>query len=323
MSNKKGGFIISLDFELMWGVRDKKTVENYGESIRTVHQIVPQLLNLFRRYKIKATWATVGLLFAENEADLLACQPKEEPSYLDQNLTPYSDVDNHKKNFANLNYWCYSLIDLIKTKYPEQELSTHTFSHYYCLENGQTIHQFEEDIIAAVQIAKRKNIEITSIVFPRNQVREDYLKVCKKHGITNYRGVEKAWFYRAEANSKESKAKRAFRLLDSYINISGHNTFQPSKENVIIDIPASRFFRPYSQKLSFLEKTKVKRIQNDLSYAAKNGEYYHLWWHPHNFGTNKDKMFEQLEEILKHVSDLTEKYNFRSFTMSEATNSVS
>ena len=31
-----GKFVISLDFELMWGVRDIETVESYGENLRGV-----------------------------------------------------------------------------------------------------------------------------------------------------------------------------------------------------------------------------------------------------------------------------------------------
>ena len=34
--DKQGYFVISLDFELFWGVRDKRTIEAYGKSIRNV-----------------------------------------------------------------------------------------------------------------------------------------------------------------------------------------------------------------------------------------------------------------------------------------------
>ena len=60
---KCGKFVISLDFELIWGVRDKRTIQSYGENLRGVHQAIPRLLNLFDQYKIKGTFATVGFLF--------------------------------------------------------------------------------------------------------------------------------------------------------------------------------------------------------------------------------------------------------------------
>ena len=59
----KGIFTISLDFELFWGVRDHRTLEDYGENVRNVHKIVPGLLALFDKYDIHCTWATVGFLF--------------------------------------------------------------------------------------------------------------------------------------------------------------------------------------------------------------------------------------------------------------------
>jgi hypothetical protein len=54
--------IISLDFELFWGVRDKRTIGNYGRNILGVREALPAMLALFRDYGIRATWATVGLL---------------------------------------------------------------------------------------------------------------------------------------------------------------------------------------------------------------------------------------------------------------------
>ena len=66
---------------------------------------------------------------------------------------------------------------------PNMEIGTHTFSHYYCLEDGQTNEQFKEDLIAAVSIAKSKNIATESIVFPRNQYSPEAIAICAEHGI--------------------------------------------------------------------------------------------------------------------------------------------
>jgi len=40
-----GAFVISLDFELLWGVRDKRTIADYGANIRGVRDAVPALLD--------------------------------------------------------------------------------------------------------------------------------------------------------------------------------------------------------------------------------------------------------------------------------------
>ena len=60
-----------------------------------------------------------------------------------------------------------------------------------------------------------------------------------------------------------------------------------------------------------------------MSYAAKNNQIYHLWWHPHNFGMNTKENFDTLNKILDHYSQLNQKYNFTSLTMSELTEKLS
>src|SRR5277367_5273170 len=85
-----GGFVISLDFELHWGVRDHRSVDQYRENLLGVRQAVPAILELFERYGIHATWATVGFLFFASLDDLKAGVPDELPSYCDASLNPYT-----------------------------------------------------------------------------------------------------------------------------------------------------------------------------------------------------------------------------------------
>lgn len=54
-----------------------------------------------------------------------------------------------------------------------------------------------------------------------------------------------------------------------------------------------------------------------MTYAAKRGLLYHLWWHPHNFGRDIEENFNTLRNILAHYKKLNVKYNFESKTMKE------
>ena len=47
-----GSFIISLDFELFWGVRDNHTLENYGENILGAKNALLSILTIFEKYGI-------------------------------------------------------------------------------------------------------------------------------------------------------------------------------------------------------------------------------------------------------------------------------
>ena len=312
---QNGVFVISLDFELYWGVRDSRSIEQYGDNIRGVWKAIPQLLNLFEKYDISATFAIVGFLFSDNGRDINDFSPNEKPNYENTRLSPYQSNKEFKKKCKEL-YFALPLVRDIKKRL-NQEIASHTFSHYYCMEKGQKASEFKDDIISAKKIAQKEEITIQSLVFPRNQCNEDYLKIAKQMGIIAYRGNETAWFQRPKKEKDISLVERFFRIFDSYANISGHNCFYLKKpdEKFPLNIPGSRFLRPHNPYLKVLEPLQKKRIIKSLRYAAKNKMAYHLWWHPHNFGIHQEKNFAFLEFILKEFQKLNLKYGFESKTM--------
>ena len=54
-------FVVSLDMELMWGVRDKRSKDQYGRQVLGEREAIPAMLDLFEREGIRATWAVVGM----------------------------------------------------------------------------------------------------------------------------------------------------------------------------------------------------------------------------------------------------------------------
>ncbi|MDB5230373.1 MAG: polysaccharide deacetylase family protein [Chitinophagaceae bacterium] len=318
-----GNFVISLDFELLWGVRDKKTIEEYGKNILGVHEVIPRLLVLFKKFNIHATFSAVGFLFFETKDELLSNIPPKLPNYKDKNLSPYTcHFDLVGENYVIDKYhYAPELINLIKAD-GSHEIGTHTFSHYYCLEDGQTIYEFKEDLKKAIEIAKTRQIQLTSLIFPRNQFNNEYLAVCNELGITCYRGNERSWLYKARKAEQESSIRRLFRFIDAYINLSGHNCYSNEQisSKLPMDIPSSRFLRPYEKKFKLADGLRYLRIKRSMSHAAKNNLTYHLWWHPHNFGVNQQENFSFLERILRHYQYLNKKYQFESISMSHLAN---
>ncbi|WP_241492520.1 polysaccharide deacetylase family protein [Lacinutrix himadriensis] len=227
MKLNQGHLVISLDFELFWGVFDVRTLESYKSQLEKVSEIVPRLLQLSDTYNIKLTFATVGFLLAKNKEELLQYSPKKKPSYSDANFSPYRLYDAIGNNETKDPYhYATSLVEQIKQN-DNHEIGSHTFCHYYCNEAGQTEEQFEADLLATINIGKQQDIPIKSIVFPRNQINESYIKVCAKHGILSYRGIENHWMYNTKDTKQLGNTKhRIFRLLDAYLNISGHNTHE-------------------------------------------------------------------------------------------------
>ncbi len=312
-----GIFTISLDFELYWGMRDVVSVEGYENNLQGTPDAIEKMLQLFNDYGIHTTWATLGFLFCKNIEEVKKHSPNLLPSYTNDEINLYNYMEQN--TLEDLYHFAPKCIDLI-TSYPHQEIATHTFSHYYCLENGQNEEEFLLDLAASIKIALYKNIELTSLVFPRNQYNENYLEMIQQLGITSYRGNEKGWIYEAKSEQeKKTPIKRLLRILDSYINISGFHTYSLSdiSKQTPYNIPASRFLRPYSARLSFLDSLRLKRVTDAMTYAAKNGELFHIWWHPHNFGVDTDANLTFLTKILKHYKMLNKEYGLRSLTMGE------
>lgn len=319
MTRQKGILIISLDFELYWGVRNKKTLESCKENLLGVRSVVPLLLKLFNEYKIHATWATIGFLFFETQDELIKGLPIQKPNYVNSKLSPYNHINNIGSNEKEDPFhYAPSLIKMI-TSFPYQEIGSHTLSHYYCLERGQNIDTFRDDLEAVVKAAKRYNLNIGSLAFPRNQFNNEYISICRKMGIKAYRGNESSWIYRARNEENESLLRRGLRLIDACFNISGHNSYSIDRiaRDFPFNIPSSRFLRPYSNRLKILGLLRLRRILSDLTYAAKKGLIYHLWWHPHNFGVNIDKNMTFLKKILDYYSNLREIYGMESLNMGE------
>lgn len=314
----KGTLVISLDFELMWGMLGTGIEKKYRTNIIGEKEVISKLLQLFSKYNIHATWATVGLIFCDNINEIKKFIPKVKPNYENKKFSPYPIIDELNIQNEDYLYFAPSLIkDIINT--PNQEIATHTFSHYYCMEKGQDINSFREDIISAIEVARKNKVEMSSIIFPRNQVVDDYLVVCRELGIKSFRGTEKSWMYKTKKYDSEVFYRRGFRFIDTYINLSGHNcySFDSVKKDPIVNIPSSRFLRPYSKRFKWLEFLRLKRICNDLKYSAQNNQIFHLWWHPHNMGKNIDENLRFLEKILIYYSELRKNYGMQSLNMNE------
>lgn len=314
-----GTFIISLDFELHWGVRDVKTVDQYRENLLGVHQAVPAMLAMFAEYEIHATWATVGFLFFSRRSELLRALPMERPKYENPRLSPYAEVNGiGEDEEADPFHFGRKLLEQIRST-PNQDIGTHTFSHYYCLEKKPSIATFHADLTAAAKAAADFGVVLNSIVFPRNQYDDDHLRICSEFGLKAFRGNPQSWFYRPRIESEETYALRALRLLDSYCNLSSHNCYRLPDANgeLPVNLPASRFLRPYSPGMPGLQSLQERRIKLDLTYAAQQGLVYHLWWHPHNFGANCGKNMGMLRRILEQFCDLRESYGMQSNNMTD------
>ncbi len=315
---------MSLDFELGWGVHDLMPMEACQTKLQGARSAVPRLLGLLSEYGIHATWAVVGLLFFHSRRDLVRSLPPYLPKYTNKVYSPYRRLSQVGENEIEDPYhYGASLIEKIRET-PNQEIGTHTFSHYYCLEDGQDPNAFREDLRAAARTAARAGIVLRSCIFPRNQVQESYLPVLAEVGITAFRDNAPGWLYAPRQRAREIQARRALRLADSYLPLSGHNTYSAEDlgHSAPIRIPASCYLRPYSRPRRWLEPLRASRIKEAMTYAARHGRLYHLWTHPEDMGLDTEDNLTFLRGVFEHYAGLEREYGMKSMHMDEVCRSM-
>ncbi len=316
MNETNGFLVISLDFELLWGVFDVVDFEEKRKYFENTRLVIPRILEIFIEHNIHTTWATVGMLFHKNWEEWEGNISGTLPFYLNPKLSAYEFGKTIKSRDTENLCFAPELIREIAQS-PGQEIGTHTYSHYYCLEEGQTLASFKADLEKSIRLANQMGIELKSLVFPRNQLKEDYLKVCYELGITNVRSNPSSWYW--QDSTSDSILTKLSRTGDAYFPL-GKKSYSIKEviknSNMPVEQKAGRFLRPVESNL-ILHQLKIRRIKNEMTLAAKNNEIYHLWWHPHNFGDDPIQSIQDLKSILIHFEKLREKFNFQSANMYE------
>jgi peptidoglycan/xylan/chitin deacetylase (PgdA/CDA1 family) len=320
----RGIVVFSLDFELHWGVHDVATVDEWRDRLLGARRAIPRLLNLMEDYEIAATWAVVGMLFARGREELDALSPEVRPAYVNPRRSPYG-VSVGEDEGSDPFHFAPSLIRQI-ADVPGQEIATHTFSHYYCLEEGQGKDAFEADLKSAIRAGCNLGIRPRSIVFPRNQVNRNYLDILADYGITSYRGVTPTWPYMAaRERDTNTLGRRLGRLVDTYVPAFGRNCFthgdvRTSETSGVYNIPASVLIRSYLPSKKALEPLRSWRIRSEIERAARHRRIVHLWTHPHNFGVHIDENINFIKEIFKTICKCRKEYGMISRSMSGVIN---
>jgi peptidoglycan/xylan/chitin deacetylase (PgdA/CDA1 family) len=315
----QGSFIVSLDFELHWGVRDVVRVAEKRDHFLRAREAIPEVLRLFTQHEIHATWATVGFLFARNKRHLFDHLPELRPSYSKRRLDPYAFLHEIGEDERNDPFhYAASILDAI-ADVPGQEIASHTFSHYYCLEDGQTERTFEADMRAAAAIGEPFGDITRALVFPRGQHNPAYDSLLARLGTRVYRVPPLFGAYEPRPSGEETVTQRGLRLIDSYLPIGGSYGDSPHLNVAgMVPLRAGLFLRPYSPSRHRLEPLRIRRIRRAMQDAAKRKCDFHLWWHPHNFGSNTQENLAILDAVLAEHRVLRDRYGWSSRHMSEA-----
>lgn len=307
-------FVISLDFELFWGVGDSRTIGNYGANVLGEWEAIPRMLALFRQYGMRVTWATVGMIMCRDYEQWCDLRPSTPPCRRPGRMSPYR-MDHLVREHEKL-FFARPLVEHI-LQTPGQELGTHTYSHFYCCEPEARPEEFAKDLGAASDVAAELGVHFRSAVLPRNQIDERFLAVLPGAGIEVYRGNRNHWLYRDGDAVAGGIAGRALRYADACLPLVGVGTVHEEVRGKLANVPASLFLYPWTGRPAWLSRLRLHRVKQGMSAAARSGGMFHLWWHPHNFGVNVEQNLAMLDAILRHYRMLADLHGMQTRCMGD------
>lgn len=320
----EGIFTISLDFELHWGAIGIKDPDKHAACYKnTTGIVIPRMLELFAEYDVHATWAAVGGLFAKDKEEWKELCPRIKPLYTDEKHDPYKWIELHGLNERQ--HWAYFAPETIKSilKHPNQEVGTHTFSHFYCWHHIGAREAFLEDLQSSNKAAAKFGFQPLSLVFPKNQVDPSYLRSCYDAGIRIVRSNPNAWFHYTYQGTSNRALKQFVRKTDHYIPLSSDMCYPlelvKASPNEPLQVPRGRLVPAWNPKKRISITFRVRRLIQDIHAAAVRKKSCHFWWHPEDFGDYPEENLKNLKMILDAYGVCKKKYGMKSWNMVDYT----
>ena len=325
----KGAVVISLDFELAWGGRDKQDPANYADELSQTRPIIKAMLEVFAKYHISATWAVVGHLMLDSATAVGGRMHPEMPRPQTHSATTdwYDGVPEgnfHTEPF----YYAPDVVDMILACPTPQELACHTFSH---IEVGSPIcseELAEAEFRRCKELAQKWGKDLVSVVFPRNC--PGHLDVLRRLGYRCFRGRNSEWYWLVwpEQILVASTAGKLGYTFLSYLQVllrlvDEKFAFTPPilpvrKNQGLWEIPHSMFFPGYTGPAKFTTPNdRVKKALKGLKAAVQKKRIFSLWTHPHNLARGYDDLFPAFEKICKAIASARDRNELDVLTMRE------
>jgi peptidoglycan/xylan/chitin deacetylase (PgdA/CDA1 family) len=307
-------FVISIDTELAWGsIYDEKILIRKHESFLKTRTAIEEILILFEKYHISATWAIVGHLILKN------CSKEngiKHPDVLRPNYSWFKKdwffYDPCGRDEDNSIWYGDDIIKMIKECKIQQEIGSHSFSHIMFGDKGCSKACAESDIKKWVEVAELHGIKPDSFVFPFNS--EGHHDILKQYGFKIYRSKNTKRF----ANIKNKQIKRIINILDRILALEPSTSkVYVGKSNLLTIHGDFCYFRYKSWRNLLMWKSAVRKSKKGIDRAIKNGETFHFWFHPFEVAANLKNSIQDLDEILYYVSKKMEDGLLENKTMNQ------
>jgi hypothetical protein len=280
--NCKAAVSISADFELSWAFRGRSEEKRTLYGIRT-RQNHPFLLNLFEKYSIPITWATVGHLFLEScsrGSDGRAHSDMPRPvnnTRFQGDWYRHDPCTDYKKDPL---WYCPDLIQDILNSKIMHEIGSHSFSHIDFEAESANNDLVDKEMKSCIETMKSFNLVPKSLVFPHNQMGYSHLETLYNNGIIAVRHRDN----KVALSYPQRTSEGVYKLYESM------NT----RSSGIYD---------------YVEKAKIF-----ISEAKKSNSAFHLWFHP----SDSPELFKnEFSRIVEYISSEQNNGSIWVTTMSE------
>ena len=292
-------FIMSLDCEGKWGMADGLRPYHHRDlTDRNLARAYRRLVELLARNDIPATFAFVmAFTLPKAEAQAFAA--------LDRDGNPQDPWLKH--------YWASLDAGLDEGWHvPEafeqvredgrHEIASHSFCHRPLGDDSLDGAGATSELVNAAAAARLKQVELKTLVFPRNQVGN--LGAVKDAGYLGFRSrLDRPGGWRGKAMA----------LLEEFDTRAAPQQPLPDRQGLIA-IPPGRFFNwRFGLRRLAPPPVTVTRWKRQLDRCVRDGGIVHLWLHPHNLITGPGTA-AVLGDVLAHVARLRDRGSLEVLT---------
>jgi peptidoglycan/xylan/chitin deacetylase (PgdA/CDA1 family) len=298
---KAATFIMSLDCEGKWGMADHLQPYHDALSDDALANAYDQLLKLLGSYRLRATFAFVmAFTLSADERRQFDSTLKPRKGHADPWLEPYWAAMESGRSEG---WHSPTAFDLVR-KSEGQEIACHSFCHRP-LGSMTPPAEAVAELGAAEEAAEVKGVNLSTFVFPRNEVGN--LVALKRYRYLGYR----------ERLRRPSGILGKALSLAAELNTRATPQAEDRGDPALIPIPAGYFFNwRFGARRRIPKEVTLARWSNLLKATARDGGVAHLWMHPHNLITGPDTA-DVLEKVFAEVAELQQRGDIRVETQEE------
>jgi peptidoglycan/xylan/chitin deacetylase (PgdA/CDA1 family) len=305
----RGAFVMSIDTELAWGEAHRRDGSQGRHHFDAERQVIDEMLVLFARYEIAATWAVVGHLFLDAcHDDGRGAHPELVPPAYDADwlaVDPCSTIE------AAPHWYGRDIVDAILRCPVPQEIGSHSFSHVIVGDPACTPAVFASELRAAAAVADDRSVELRSFVYPRNSIGQ--VERLAEHGYRCYRGGRP----NAPFAGRPDWQRRALGMVDKVRPLSGSATLPARHASGVWNVPQTYLFAPATVARRLPPTLWARRPLARLHQAGRARSLFHLWFHPYNVTADPERSLAVLEIVCREAARLRDDGRIDVVTMGD------